>query len=79
VEDYALQLDASGPVRLGLLANGFPDSEPFLDRLEKSLSTRLPQASFVRFNKYNASAQVTNEMRDEAVERCDAVIAAYGH
>lgn len=79
VEPYALAADLSGPVRLGLLANGFPDSEEFLSRLEKSLTQRLPQASFVRFNKHNASAYVSDAMRDEAVEACDAVVAAYGH
>jgi len=79
IESYELNADLSGSVRLGLVANGFPDSEEFLSRLEKSLAERLPAASFVRFNKYNASAQITDEMCGEAVERCDAVVAAYGH
>lgn len=79
VEAYTLSADLTRPTRLGLLANGFPDSEEFLSRLEKSLTERLPQATFVRFNKHNASSPVTDAMRDEAVAACDAVIAAYGH
>ncbi len=79
VEPYTLSADLSGPVRLGLLANGFPDSEAFLDRLEKSLAERLPNAGFVRHNKGNASAVVSDDMRDDLLDTADAVVAAYGH
>ena len=38
VEAYALSIDLTrGPVAIGLLANGFPDSVAFLERVEEAL------------------------------------------
>lgn len=80
VEPYDLSVDlAVGPVTVGLVANGFPDSEAFLDQVEKALAAALPQASFERWNKGNASAMISDSMLDDVVARCDAVIGAYGH
>ena len=45
VEPYTLGLsDTDGPLTVGLLANGFPDSVAFLDHVEKSLAATLPAA-----------------------------------
>ena len=80
VEPYALALaDTDGPLTVGLLANGFPDSVAFLDHVEKALAATLPAASFVRFDKGNASAVISDEMLDDVVSGCQAVVAAYGH
>lgn len=80
VEPYELSIDAtSAPSVIGLVANGFPDSEVFLDQVEKALAVEVPTASFRRWNKHNASAVIGDEMLAEVVEACDAVVAAYGH
>lgn len=80
VEPYELRIDAeAGPTVIGLVANGFPDSEEFLDEVEKAMAVALPQAGFRRWNKYNASAVISDEMLDEVVADCHAVVAAYGH
>lgn len=80
VEDYALQIDAAaGPLTIGLIANGFPDSEEFLDQIEKALAVEVPHASFRRWNKHNASSTISDEMLDEVIDDCQAVVAAYGH
>ena len=80
VESYELGVDAAaGPITIGLVANGFPDSEPFLDAVQKALAAHLPQASFARYNKNNASSVISDEMLDDVVGECQAVVAAYGH
>ena len=67
------------PSTIGLVANGFPDSEAFLDQVEKALAVALPDASFRRWNKGNASIMISDAMLDEVVADCDAVVGAYGH
>lgn len=64
---------------IGLMANGFPDSVAFLECVAAALSDELDSASFVRFDKGNASMAAPIEMLDEAAERCDVIVAAYGH
>ena len=80
VEPYRLGLDVtSGPVDIGLLANGFPDSVAFLDQVQAALAEALPDARFHRWNKGNASISAPDAMLAEITARCSAVIAAYGH
>ena len=80
VEPYGLSIDvAAAPVTIGLLANGFPDSVNFLDRVEAALAEILPQASFRRYDKGNASAPATDTMLDTIRDECGAVVTAYGH
>ena len=56
VEPYRLGLDVtSGPVDIGLLANGYPDSVAFLDQVQAALAEALPEARFHRWDKGNAS------------------------
>lgn len=64
---------------IGLMANGFPDSDTFLDHVADAVSVRLPGVSFARFNKGNASRLADDAMLSEVAKRCGAVIAAYGH
>ncbi len=79
VEPYELGADLSGAVTIGLLANGFPDSVPFLDQVEEAMRAVLPGATFARWDKGNASAVASPAMLEEIVGRCQAVVAAYGH
>lgn len=80
VEDYALAIDIeASPAVVGLVANGFPDSEEFLDEIEKVMAAQLPSVSVRRWNKRNASATISDDMLDEVVGECQAVVAAYGH
>lgn len=80
VDPYELSIELSAaPATIGLVANGFPDSEEFLDQIEKALAIELPQASFRRWNKRNASATIGDAMLEEMVGDCDAVVGAYGH
>lgn len=80
VEPYELRVDVeAAPATIGLVANGFPDSEEFLDQVEKALAVAVPTASFRRWNKRNASAVISDQMLDEVVAECQAVVAAYGH
>lgn len=80
VEPYELTVDVeAAPATIGLVANGFPDSEAFLDQVEKALAVAVPTASFMRWNKHNASSVISDEMLDEVVAGCQAVVAAYGH
>lgn len=80
IDPYTLSVDVEAePVTIGLVANGFPDSEEFLDQVEKALAVAVPHASFRRWNKHNASAMISDTMLDEVVKDCAAVVGAYGH
>ncbi len=84
VEPYALSIEvstdpAAAPITIGLVANGFPDSEAFLDQVEKALAVAVPHASFRRWNKRNASAMISDAMLDDVVAESSAVVGAYGH
>jgi hypothetical protein len=68
-----------GEPRIGLLANGFADSEAFLDEVQVALATRVPRATFVRARKPSPTVVVSDDTFADLVERCDAVISAYGH
>ena len=79
IEAYALKAAIEGPLAIGMLANGFPDSVEFLEAVEAALGETLPAASFTRYDKGGPSIPVTAHLVDEIVERCDAVVTAYGH
>ena len=64
---------------LGLLANGFPDSEAFLNQVGAALKARLPKLTVRFWNKGNASIPAPQEMLDEIKAHCQVAIAAYGH
>jgi hypothetical protein len=79
-EPYRLGIDLTeGAPAIGLLANGFPDSVPFMDIVGEALAAALPGAEIRRFDKLNASAPATEEMVKEIAEGCVAAVAAYGH
>ncbi len=75
VEAYELFADTSGPIRLGLIANAFPDGVEFMDKLEAELSAALPQATFRRYKKPNV-APATEDLIEVITEGRDAVLAA---
>jgi hypothetical protein len=84
VEPYAATTDwsaASGePLTIGLLANGFPDSENFLRCVERALLTRLPEGTATRFlNKGNASAPASPAQIDAIAAEVAVAVTAYGH
>mgnify|MGYP001226178659 CR=1 FL=1 len=78
-EPYNPRADLSGPLVVGLLANGFPDSEAFLAAMEVPLAESLPQARFKHYNKHNASIRVPEKLLEEITDECTVAIAAYGH
>lgn len=78
-EPYRLAAALDGPVTIGLLANGFPDSAAFLDAVETALAARLPAARFKRYDKGNPSIPANATLLDRIAGECDAVASAYGH
>ena len=83
VEPYTLSHDLTAEQGAGttvaLLANGFPDSENFLDAIAAALVERLPQLTVKSWNKGNASIPAPQDMLDEIQASCQVAIAAYGH
>ncbi len=80
IEAYDLGIDVrQGAVDIGLLANGFPDSVRFLDRVEEVLAAQLPAARFHRYDKGDPTSVVPDPMLEAIVAECRAVVAAYGH
>ncbi len=77
-EPYTLGIDVRNkPVTLGLLANGFPDSENFLSQVAVALTALAPGLDVRFWNKGNASVAASDEMLTDLEEGCDAFIAAY--
>jgi hypothetical protein len=64
--------------RVGLLANGFPDSMAFLDGVIAALRDGHGEFEVVAVEKASPPVALTDEQRTR-LEGCDAVVAAYGH
>lgn len=80
-DPYTLGIDlaANPPSVVGLLANGFPDSENFLRHVGTELERLIDGIEVRVWNKGNASIAAPDSMLDEIQAQCGAVIAAYGH
>ena len=78
-EPYVPRAELTGPIVVGLLANGFPDSDTFLEAMEGALKTRMPDAYFKHYNKGNASFRINESMLEAIRRECQVAIAAYGH
>ena len=76
---YDLTFDAEPEATLGLLANGFPDSERFLDCVAEVLEEQRPGLRIKRYNKRNASILASDQILDGITKECKAVVTAYGH
>ncbi len=83
IEPYAPILNwsaADGPLSIGLLANGFPDSENFIRLVGAALLPRLPaNTTTVFLNKGNASAPATVAQVSGMATEVHVVVTAYGH
>ena len=81
IEPYDLSASITGAnaISIGFLANGFPDSENFLNQLEQAMQIIEPGIEVHSYNKGNASIPANEEMLAQIKGECHAVIAAYGH
>jgi hypothetical protein len=79
---YALglgaRLEAPGVV-VGLLANGFADSELFLAHVGRALRKHVPTVTLREYGKLDPSIPAEPELVNCIVNECDAVVAGYGH
>jgi hypothetical protein len=80
-EPYGLAVDLAGrnAAPVAFLANGFPDSEAFLDAVAEAMTEAVPGLDARRWNKGNASIPAPASMLAEIERDCVAVVAAYGH
>jgi hypothetical protein len=81
LEPYALSASVTGgkKISIGFLANGFPDSENFLNEVQKAMQALEPGIEVHSYNKGNASMSANEEMISKIKSECQAVVAAYGH
>jgi len=77
--NLAIPEAAHNELTVGLLANGFPDSENFLNHIASVLQTRESGIRFEYYNKGNASIPASAEILASIKDKCHAVITAYGH
>ena len=77
--DLALKISSGEQVTVGLLANGFPDSEEFLEEVGRALQALEPGIRIRAYNKGNASIPANEELVSEVGRDCAGVVAAYGH
>ena len=78
-QPYRCRLAQAAEPTLGLLANGFPDSEAFLDAIAAAIMQARPGVRIRRYNKHGASVPAQPDLIDTIVAECDAVVTAYGH
>jgi hypothetical protein len=80
VTPYTLSIDLATrkDATVGFLANGFPDSDVFLEAVAAAL-VRRTGINAVHWNKGNASIPVSEQILAAISANCDAVIAGYGH
>ena len=64
---------------VALLANGFPDSDNFLNEVGNALKELMPNIELKFWNKGNASIPAPESMLQEIKAQCQIAIAAYGH
>ena len=64
VEPYTLSASVTGSkeINIGFLANGFPDSENFLNEIQKAMQAIEPGIEVYSYNKGNASMPANEEM-----------------
>ena len=77
--DCNIRTNNGADLTVGLLANGFPDSDVFLKKLGEALEKRLPKITTKFWNKGNAGVPASEEILKEIAESCQVAIAAYGH
>ena len=77
--DLSVAITGKESARIGLLANGFPDSVSFLDEVGKALRKLRPSIEVTAYNKGNASVPAGEQLLGEIGGECVGVIAAYGH
>jgi hypothetical protein len=85
-ERYGARFDPTrypGEVRIGLLANGFPDSVAFLREVERAVKgateRRGPVTSTVFADKGNASVPASEHLVLGMAREVQVVVTAYGH
>ena len=76
---YQLSAQLDTDITIGLLANGFPDSETFLDEIDRVLTQALPTVVIKRYNKHGASVPANDTLMDQIASQCDVFLSAYGH
>ena len=74
-----IRLNDGAGISVSLLANGFPDSQLFLEKVAAALKARLPNIQTRLWNKHNAGVAASNVMLDEMLAAGEVAIAAYGH
>jgi hypothetical protein len=77
--ELSITLGSNSTAKIGLLANGFPDSEQFLTLLEASLLKHSPGLDIRRYNKGNASVPASSELLSAISADCEGLVTAYGH
>jgi hypothetical protein len=77
--DLSVKVDGVDATTIGLLANGFPDSVPFLDEVGKAIGRLRPGINLKAYNKGNATIAAPEKLLGEIGGDCVGVIAAYGH
>lgn len=78
VIDYDLRADLSSPVRIGVVSNGFTDSDRFRDILGKKLSETVGTTDLVLFEKADPSSNYSDEEL-AILGECAAVALVFGH
>lgn len=80
---YALALDPSRPPRrIGLLENGFPDADKYLEKQARALSAWLPDTSFRIARKASheqLNIGIQEPLLGDMAADCDAIVIAWGH
>lgn len=80
---YTLSLPTGKiPKKIGMLANGFPDADKFLEKLSVPLAKLWPGTEFRVVEKASAdqlNIGIQEPLLTELADECDAIVIAWGH
>lgn len=68
--DLSVKVDGGNATTIGLLANGFPDSVPFLDEVGKAIGRLRPGINLKAYNKGNATIAAPEKLLGEIGGDC---------
>lgn len=77
--DLSASIRGADSINVAFLANGFPDSENFLNALSHAMQAVEPAIKVFDYNKGNPTYPANDEMLADITANCSAAVAAYGH
>lgn len=77
--ELSAYIKGASAIKVGFLANGFPDSESFLSELAAAMQAIEPSIEVLAYNKGNPTVPANEDMLVDISQHCSAAVAVCGH